>query len=574
MNFRRHKDILIHSDDGRQIFLRGVNVPAKLPPFDHGLSDSDCARLREYGLTTVRLGVQWEAIEPEEGKYNNKYIQYIKSTVKLCSNYGISIIIDPHQDCWSRFSGGDGAPRWTMERVGLRPDLFKKTASAYLDVHKDKYNPMLWATNYELFACATMFTLFFGGNRFAPSVKVDKKPVQDWLQSKYIDAIAQLARELKCEANILGFGTMNEPSLGWIGVQDLRNIPVVWRFGYGISPWQSMQLAAGVEMKRVVFYGNLFLPSKLVTLNNQKMRAAWPDPWEVSKVWEWDALDYNKIKLMTPNHFSLSNEEDPVKTFIHPFWDAFAKMIHKEFAPNTPIFTEAPPPQRRMHKRFNPPSNRPSYELNSPHYYDTVAILLQRHISWLAIDLAYEGKFLPIKFGTKGAQQARHNSIELLTKKRGGMMLGEVGTPASAHGGLEATLNAVESNLVNSAILWCYCPAHNGENDGWNREDFSIVSKSMLRTPAAVRPYAQKVAGQATLMQWKDSRFVLEFVENIACKSNETEIFLPELHFPCGAIKATVSDGQWDFDYKTQILTFRHTLTFTSHKITIEKAIL
>jgi hypothetical protein len=115
---------------------------------------------------------------------------------------------------------------------------------------------------------------------------------------------------------------------------------------------------------------------------------------------------------------------------------------------------------------------------------------------------------------------------------------------------------------------------HNGKEDGWNREDFSICSKSTLRTPSAVRPYAQKVAGRTTLMQWKDARFVLEFVEDITCRSNETEILLPELHFPCGAIKATVSDGQWDFDYKTHILTFTHALTFTSHKITIEKAIL
>ena len=63
---------LVSSRDGRQVFLRGVNVPAKLPPFEHGLEDADCARLRSWGLTTVRLGVQWEAIEPEEGHYSQR----------------------------------------------------------------------------------------------------------------------------------------------------------------------------------------------------------------------------------------------------------------------------------------------------------------------------------------------------------------------------------------------------------------------------------------------------------------------------------------------------------------------
>ena len=134
-------------------------------------------------------------------------------------------------------------------------------------------------------------------------------------------------------------------------------------------------------------------------------------------------------------------------------------------------------------------------------------------------------------------------------------MLGELGAPWAARGSFDATFRAVESNVVQAALVWCYCPKH-GDNDGWNGEDFSIVSGNALRLPGAVRPYACRVAGRATRMEWNDGVFVLEFVEDGDCLSTATEIFLPELHFPCGALGVEASDGEWSFD--CGLLTFRH----------------
>ena len=63
-----------------------------------------------------------------------------------------------------------------------------------------------------------MFTLFWGGDTFAPGFCIRGEPAQGFLQRHYIDAMATLAAALVGLPNILGFGTMNEPMPGLIGV--------------------------------------------------------------------------------------------------------------------------------------------------------------------------------------------------------------------------------------------------------------------------------------------------------------------------------------------------------------------
>jgi len=70
-----------------------------------------------------------------------------------------------------QLSGGSGAPGWTLELAGLDPRKFRATQAAI--VHNtwgdgtEPFPKMVWPTNYGKYACATMFTLFFGGNTYA-----------------------------------------------------------------------------------------------------------------------------------------------------------------------------------------------------------------------------------------------------------------------------------------------------------------------------------------------------------------------------------------------------------------------
>lgn len=149
---------------GRYIHLHGVNascttkVPAaidaqtKLPtyvgrPFPLDKAEAEFRRMRDTGFNAIRLLVIWEGVEPEaKGKYDQEYLAYIREIVKLAGKYEIWVLMDMHQDMFSRhlFSrfnrkpargqpgsmehmllslvepynatvGGDGAPKWAVQ---------------------------------------------------------------------------------------------------------------------------------------------------------------------------------------------------------------------------------------------------------------------------------------------------------------------------------------------------------------------------------------------------------------------------------------------------------------------------
>lgn len=123
---------------GRFLLLRGANVAAcsKLPnankesaqypnpgfyehrnvdfvgrPFPLEDAPEHFQRLRLWGMTVLRVLVPWEALEHEgPGIYDQRYIEYLRQLFTLAHDFGMKIVIDPHQDAWSRFSGGSGAP--------------------------------------------------------------------------------------------------------------------------------------------------------------------------------------------------------------------------------------------------------------------------------------------------------------------------------------------------------------------------------------------------------------------------------------------------------------------------------
>ena len=71
-------------------------------------------------------------------------------------------------------------------------------------------------------------------------------PVQKYLQSHFINAMKKVAEVLKDEPNVVGFDTLNEPSNGWVGYEELDKELLPFRFGALMTPWQAMQLGSGV----------------------------------------------------------------------------------------------------------------------------------------------------------------------------------------------------------------------------------------------------------------------------------------------------------------------------------------
>ena len=92
-----------------------------------------------------------------------------------------------------------------------------------------------------------MFTIFFGGNHFAPNTKYEGKTLQDFLMEHYIACYQHLAKRLKdCKA-VIGFEAMNEPHTGVIGMHDLGILDEKkdLRFANSPLPLQSFALGMG-----------------------------------------------------------------------------------------------------------------------------------------------------------------------------------------------------------------------------------------------------------------------------------------------------------------------------------------
>ena len=112
--------------EGRVKLYRGVNVhiagifdvtfadgraPREpLPGFDA----SDPADMRARGFNLVRLPINWSAIEPAHGQFADDYLDRVAGIVAWCRAAGVDVLLDLHEDGWSKELCEDGAPLWAV----------------------------------------------------------------------------------------------------------------------------------------------------------------------------------------------------------------------------------------------------------------------------------------------------------------------------------------------------------------------------------------------------------------------------------------------------------------------------
>lgn len=625
---------MIHTDGphfkdehGRTLILRGVNLggSSKVPyrpdgathiregffehrdvsfigrPFPLEEAGEHLGRLREWGLTFLRFLVTWEAIEHAgPGIYDQAYLDYLYTIAAKAGEYGLQLSIDPHQDVWSRFSGGDGAPGWTLEAAGLDMTRFAETGAAIVHAtHGDPFPQMIWPTNYGKLAAATMFTLFFGGDDFAPQTRVAGLPVQEYLQRHYVRAIQQVARRLRGLSHVVGYGTMNEPSAGYIGLEDLNSPFGMMRKGDMPTAFQGMVLGAGFpqEVERWSLGLTGMRPRGKRTLNSEGARAWLPGhdcPWRENGVWGLDRA--GQPRLLRPDHFSQvqGRPVDFYRDYFRPFANYFAREI-RAADPGAIIFLEGVPGQ--PHLPWGP-ADAPN-AVHAGHWYDGVTLVTKRFIPWMTIDTQ---SMRPV-LGQRRVQRAFVDQVAAIkrasTTTMGGVptLIGEFGIPFDMHKraayrtgdfsrqvrALDASFRAMEANLL-SCTLWNYTADNDNERgDQWNGEDLSIFSRDQQQGTggrydggralvAAVRPYARAVAGEllGTSFEIGDGTFELTFRHDSAVEA-PTEIFLPHLHYPRGC-EVELSDGHCEIDRPAQRLIYYHTEVKPVHTITIRPA--
>jgi hypothetical protein len=609
--------------DGRTLLLRGVNLggSSKVPkrpdgathlaenffehrtvsfvgrPFPLDEADEHFTRLREWGLTFVRFLVTWEAIEHAgPGEYDYEYLDYVSAVIKKAGEHGIQLFVDPHQDVWSRFTGGDGAPGWTLEAVGFDMTKFKETGAAIThQTHGDPYPWLIWPTNAEKLAAATMFTLFFAGNDFAPQTRMEGDPVQDYLQRHYIAAIQQLARRLRNMPHVVGYDTMNEPQRGWIGLEDLTQSKVLLGNGQMPTAWQAILLGAGFSQEVAVWEADprpRFAGRQ--SLNVGKVRA-WREGCDC--VWRrngiWDVDGNGTAQLLRPDHFARVNGQQVQfsQDYYRPFANRFARAI-REVHPEAFIFVESIPGKDFLEWH---PQDADGI-VYAPHWYDVATLVLKEFKPLLGFD-NWTGKavWFPWAVRRSFANQLQFYKQHACDHLGGPPVhLGEIGIHFDIDRGrafrtgdfsvqekaLDRSLRAVEDSMMN-ATVWNYTPDNdNTRGDQWNGEDFSVFSRDQQKDPtdihsggralrALLRPYPKATAGEPMQLSFDMNRrvFRYKFRHNPSVKS-PTEIFVPRFQYPEG-YSVQVSDGKWESDPARQLLRYWHTLDQDLHSVRI-----
>lgn len=619
--------IWFKDEQGRTLMLRGVNLggSSKVPfkpngatyiregfydhrnvsfvgrPFPLEEADEHFTRLREWGFTFLRFLITWEAVEHEgPGIYDEEYLDYVYAVVKKAAEYGIDLFIDPHQDVWSRMSGGDGAPGWTFEVIGMDVTKFSEAGAAIVHaIHGDPFPRMIWPTNYSKLAAATMFTLFFGGNDFAPRTKVEGEPVQEYLQRHYIGTVKQVALRLKDLPNVVGYDTLNEPSDGFIGWQDLNAIGGLLQMGESPSPFQAMLLGAGfpqeVELWDLSITGPKRRGRRLVNPSGARVwRDGYDCVWRTNGVWDLDAE--GKPRLLRADHFARVGDRsvDFSDDYLRPFVNRYASEL-RSIDSDAVIFVSGLP-------GADPPAWGAGDEprvVNACHWYDGLTVITKSFVPFLGAD-AHTGKLV---LGRKRVQRSFVEQLARLKERAAAQMgsvptlIGEVGIPFDMKNqkayrtgdfslqvkALDASMRALEANLL-SFTLWNYTADNTNERgDMWNDEDLSIFSRDQQADPedissggraleAAVRPYARKIAGEPLRMSFdvKQRLFDFEFRHDPTVTA-PTEIFVPNTQYPDG-YEVDLSDGTYRVDREALTLTVHHAQGRETHTVRIRPA--
>lgn len=594
---------------GRVLLLRGVNLSgsSKVPTRPNGATylpegffdsqnvsfvgrplplaeaDEHFARLKAWGFTFLRFLVTWEAIEHEgPGIYDQEYLNYLYQIVKKAGEYGFNLFIDPHQDVWSRFSGGDGAPGWTFDMLGIDITKIHETGAAIVhQSHGDPFPRMVWITNNHKYAAATLYTLFFAGNDFAPLCKIEGVPVQEFLQQHYCNAIQQVVKKLKGLPNVVGYDTLNEPSSGYIGFADLSQNFSELLIGPSPTPWQNFQAASGFSCKVNVMTRQLAGTRKVgeEVLNPGKVSLFKPGyrcPWLEQGVWEINQA--NEPVLRQPDYFTHVKGR-PVnfhQDYFKPFVDRFTRTV-RAVDPGAMIFIETVPNTHSPEYKAGELSNT-AYAV---HWYDDMIVVLKRFLPWLGYDTLTD----TIAFGAARIRKVFAGTLATVKNealhKMGGLptLIGEVGIPMDLNDrkafrsgnfsdqekALQRDLTVLDDNLL-SYTLWNYSPDNsNARGDLWNDEDFSLFSRDQQSDPADVnsggrglraflRPYPIKTAGTPLKLEfdYNNGSFLFEFSGDPAIQL-PSELYLPAFQYPNGC-EVSVSDGQFELDAAGQRL--------------------
>ncbi|KAJ5115017.1 hypothetical protein NUU61_000776 [Penicillium alfredii] len=552
----------------REIILRGINVAgdAKYPkspdiptyisdkffdadnvsfvgrPFALEDSHTHFKRLRKWGYNSIRYIFTWEAIEHAgPGIYDEEWIAFTIEVLRIAKQYGFYVFMDPHQDVWSRLSGGSGAPMWTLYAAGLDPRAFKKTEAALVQNTYDnpsEFPKMIWSTNYTRLVCQTMFTLFWAGRDFAPKAVIDGVNIQEYLQGHFIAACKHLAQKIHDAGDledevIIGWESMNEPHRGLVGVQDISVIPAEQQLQLGTSPtaFQAMLTGSGRACEEGTWAFGSFGPYQTgrelvdpegesvwlpVDYNDSKYGWQRDSGWKLGVcLWAQHGVwDPSSDTLLQKDYFS-KNPQSGEKLDYEKFTNSY--FLHHYRAYRDAIRSVWPgaillcqPPVMEVPPDVKGTVDDDPNMVHAVHFYDGLTLLTKHWNRLYNVDVigVLRGKYLAPAFAVKIGETAIRNCLRDQLKflrdeslnymGNHPMIFTEIGIPydmddkhayktgdySSQTSAMDANHFALEGSASNGFTLWVYMTQNDHEwGDQWNGEDLSIYSHDDLQLP-------------------------------------------------------------------------------------------
>ena len=240
----------ITDSQGRVYITSGVNLVSKLAPYKPsatGFSADDAAYLKANGIDSVRLGLIWKAAEPRPGVYDDAYIDDLIATTRMLDSYGISTLVDAHQDMENEKFQGQGFPDW-----------------AVLDKGVPSFPQLGFPTN-----SLVNLGLLVSWDAFLDN---EKGPGGVGLQDRYAAMWAHVAQRFQGVPGVLGWDIMNEPMAGskWGECLDWQN-----RCPQVVAKLQQMHEKAGKAIRAVTDDGVvMYEPIALITLGAPALTGA------------------------------------------------------------------------------------------------------------------------------------------------------------------------------------------------------------------------------------------------------------------------------------------------------------
>lgn len=531
----------------KENFFDGDNVSFVNRPFSIDEAHSHFSRLKRWGYNTIRYIYTWECIEHEgPGKYDDEFVEHTVALLRIAKGYGFYVFMDPHQDVWSRFTGGSGAPMWTIYACGLDPKKFLATQASLVQnmwPNPAEFPKMIWATNYTRLACQVMFTMFFGGKDYLPKCIIDGVNIQDYLQDHFVNACKYLAQGIHDAGDlegdvVIGYETVNEPNKGLIGHPDLGKVPESQNLKKGTTPtaFQGMLTGSGraVEVPTWEFGG--MGPYKSGTeLVDPRGETAWLDPatWDDTKygwkrdpgwklgedIWVqhgiWDpSTDELKKPFYFAKHPSTGEHVDEEFYINHYFMDYYRryKRAIRDVWPDAIMFIQPCPFD--IPPRIKGTKDDEHNLVFASHFYDGITLITKKWNRYWNVDVlgVLRGRYSNPAFALKVGEQAVRNCFrdQLAEIRREGKeymgehpcMYTEIGIPYdmddkkayetgnyfSQSLAIDANHYALEGSRANGFTWWVYTASNSHYwGDNWNGEDLSIYSTEDKQLPTS--PY-------------------------------------------------------------------------------------